>query len=159
MSKWADSVLEIDDIYDYLRFTKYNIGNSMVRHQDGKFYNINYNNNKYNSNYTLIIFLSNVEGGELKIYNNDNEYYYIKPKKGAICIINQNTEHEALPVLKGIKYNIRTDLLKLNKCENEYTSRELILDNNSSVCKVCISNSKNYGTLEKATQPNITSLA
>lgn len=105
-----DIMPKIDEIYDYLRFTKYKVGNSMVRHLDGKF-----NNNFYNSNYTLIIFLSDAEGGDIRVYNNDNTYYDIKPKKGAICIINQNTEHEVLPVLNGIKYNIRTDLLELKK--------------------------------------------
>lgn len=102
-----------DNLYSVLRFTKYLKGDKMIKHSDAKFENQKIGDNYYDSNYTMLVFLSEFKGGELRIYTNNCEYYDIQPTRGDIIIFNHNVPHEVLEVSEGIRYNIRTDVLTL----------------------------------------------
>lgn len=109
--KIGDLVDKNLELYDNLRFTKYEKGNFMVKHLDNKFKSFKINNKYYSNDYSVIIFLNTTRGGDLRMYN-DSTYYDIQPKMGSVVIFHQDLNHEALPVKNGVKYNIRTDLVE-----------------------------------------------
>lgn len=158
------------NLYDNLRFTKYEKGNYMVKHLDNKFRSFKINDKYYTSEYSVIIFLNTSNGGNLRIYN-DSTYYDIQPKMGTVVVFHQDLNHEALPVINGVKYNIRTDLIEeittgLNlsgslvklptgKVLNLVKPKALVHDSNGSISGI----NQLTGTLGTAPQTSITSVS
>lgn len=88
---------------EQFRFYKYQSTQRFKRHIDGRFKR----NEKEESRITFMIYLNDdFEGGETTF-----DDISIKPKTGAaLCFIHEQ-KHEGSPVLSGIKYVIRTDVM------------------------------------------------
>lgn len=85
------------------RFYKYRVGEEFRPHRDGSFVR----NSKERSAYTLLIYLNDtIEGGETAFPK-----HVIQPKTGAAIIFKHEIRHAGLPIKKGIKYVLRTDIM------------------------------------------------
>lgn len=92
---------------EQFRFYKYESSQRFKRHIDGRFKR----NEIEESRITFMIYLNDdFEGGATKFDN-----VTIAPKRGtALCFIHEQ-KHEGCPVLEGIKYVIRTDVMYRKK--------------------------------------------
>jgi len=88
-------------LYDNLKFIKYEEGEFSIKHIDNK---------HCNSLYTIIIFLNETDGGDLRIHNKNNHYDF-SSKTGRVVIFHKDLFHEVLPVLNSISYRIKTDII------------------------------------------------
>lgn len=90
-----------------LRFYKYLPGMRFKGHQDGSFIR---NINEWSS-FTFMVYLNEVEkGGETKFLNT-----LIPPKTGQALIFKHELWHEGSPIIEGIKYVLRTDIMYRRK--------------------------------------------
>ena len=92
---------------EQFRFYKYESSQRFKRHIDGRFKR----NEIEESRITFMIYLNDdFEGGETKFDN-----VTIEPKKGtALCFIHEQ-KHEGCPVVEGLKYVLRTDVMYRKK--------------------------------------------
>lgn len=89
------------------RFYKYLPKQYFRLHKDGSFIR----NTKEWSAYTLIIYLNDdLEGGDTTF-----PQFSVKPKAGAAIIFKHNILHAGEPVLSGVKYILRTDIMYRRK--------------------------------------------
>jgi len=89
------------------RFYKYFPGQQFKPHQDGSYIR---NIHEWSS-YTFMIYLNEVkEGGATKFATRE-----ITPETGKALIFRHELIHEGCPVLKGIKYVLRTDIMYKRK--------------------------------------------
>ena len=108
-----------------LRVYKYEKGMSFGRHYDGSNRIDRYDGG--NTEITVLIYLSNCEGGATRFYlplknngkrkNNGSDGIAFVPQAGAILMHmhgDRCLEHEADPVLNGVKYVLRTDIVFAN---------------------------------------------
>ncbi|TAG92153.1 MAG: 2OG-Fe(II) oxygenase [Bacteroidetes bacterium] len=88
---------------EQFRFYKYEINQRFKRHIDGRFIR----NENEESRITFMIYLNDdFEGGETTF-----DEIKIKPKIGnALCFIHEQ-KHEGSPVITGIKYVLRSDVM------------------------------------------------
>lgn len=88
---------------ELFRFYKYEPGQRFKRHIDGSYIR----NEQEVSYFTLMIYLNDdFEGGETSF-----EGYKIVPKKGQALIFEHSLRHAGEPILKGVKYVLRTDIM------------------------------------------------
>jgi len=109
----------VDNIYGELRVTKYEKGQFCGEHTDNKFMNYKHNDKIINSKYTFMLYLSDCEGGDLILNMSNFKKITIKPKMGSIIIFDQSIYHSAKPVIQGVKYNLRTELITYGYDENQ----------------------------------------
>ena len=98
-------------INNRLRFLKYDAGGNFKRHSDGCYSD---KNNNTMSMITILIYLNeNYEGANTTFFNDsrDTKGFSLDPKIGIVCLMDQDIEHEVPPLLNGIKYAIRTELM------------------------------------------------
>lgn len=88
---------------EMFRFYKYEASQRFKRHIDGRFKR----NKNEESRITSMVYLNeNFEGGETKF-----DELTIYPKTGsALCFIHEQ-KHESIPITKGIKYVLRSDVM------------------------------------------------
>lgn len=105
------------------RFTRYSEGHHFKPHKDGLF--VLHDN--YRSIYTVMLYLNDsFEGGTTKFYETDPlqkvsgdteallqvaPKVNLIPKTGTLVIFNHDALHEGLPITKGKKYVLRTDII------------------------------------------------
>lgn len=89
------------------RFYKYFPGQQFKPHQDGS-----YLRNKHEwSSFTFMIYLNeDMTGGETRFLNCS-----IEPKTGKALIFKHELIHEGCPVIEGMKYVLRTDVMYRRK--------------------------------------------
>eukprot|EP01116_Phalansterium_solitarium_P013387 TRINITY_DN30746_c0_g1_i1.p1 TRINITY_DN30746_c0_g1~~TRINITY_DN30746_c0_g1_i1.p1 ORF type:complete len:292 (+),score=62.25 TRINITY_DN30746_c0_g1_i1:295-1170(+) len=102
------------ELNDLIRFCKYNPGGLFGAHRDG----IYIRSDTQRSMYTVMLYLnSDFEGGETNfLHGADEEHvqgvsYSLKPEAGSCLVFLQDLLHEGLPLLSGLKYMLRTDLV------------------------------------------------
>lgn len=88
---------------ELFRFYKYEPGQRFKRHIDGS-----YIRNEHEASYfTLMIYLNDdFEGGETTF-----DSHTIRPKKGQALVFEHGLRHAGEPLLSGIKYVLRTDIM------------------------------------------------
>lgn len=92
---------------ELFRFYRYDINQHFNWHYDAP-YQRNQNERSF---YTFIIYLNeNFEGGETAF-----DRFEVKPKIGDAIIFSQELEHAGLPIKKGRKYILRTDIMYSNQ--------------------------------------------
>lgn len=94
-----------------IRFYRYGKGQRFGRHVDDS---VEVSPNGV-TKYTLLIYLSDVVGGETVFYNHrGRKVVAVCPKPGRVLLHrhgNECLEHEALPVVEGTKYVLRSDVI------------------------------------------------
>ena len=88
---------------EMIKFYRYDKGQRFKRHKDGRYKA----NSAIESRLSFLIYLNDdYEGGETKFQN-----IKIKPKQGmALCFVHE-LWHEGLPIIKGRKYMLRSDVM------------------------------------------------
>lgn len=90
-------------INEFFRFYRYEPGQQFRKHRDGSFIR----NEREASYYTLMIYLNDdFKGGETSFAD-----VTIKPREGSMLIFNHQLEHAGNPVVEGVKYVLRTDIM------------------------------------------------
>jgi len=88
---------------ELFRFYKYEAGQEFKRHRDQSYIR----NETEASYYTFMIYLNDdYEGG-----NTTFNQMAIHPKRGLALIFLHDLEHEGSPIIKGVKYVLRTDIM------------------------------------------------
>ncbi len=121
---FTDGIWQKDDLNTNFRLCKYNPTNFFKKHVDEGYHPVTKN---HRSLKTCMVYLnSDFEGGETVFYFNEKYSYSLKADLGTCLIFNQNILHEGMPVLSGLKYFIRTDILykKIASTQNETLTPE-----------------------------------
>lgn len=95
------------------RFLKYNEGGYFARHSDSY-----YKTNTTISQITILIYLNDdYEGAYTTFYSSpyDKDGIILKPKKGMVCLMDQDIGHSVPELKSGTKYVIRTELMYINE--------------------------------------------
>jgi len=83
---------------------RYNPGQNFALHSDASFIR----NEKERSFQTILIYLNeDYEGGETEFFGMET----FSPKTGSAILFMHHLMHEGMPVLSGIKYALRTDVM------------------------------------------------
>ncbi|KAI6647682.1 hypothetical protein LOD99_8647 [Oopsacas minuta] len=94
-----------------IKIMKYTSGGHFTPHFDGPWVP----REDESSVYTVLIYLNtNYTGGETKFIDEKDRkhvYHKVKPCVGMGLIFNHDTFHEGTPVLKGVKYLLRTEMM------------------------------------------------
>jgi len=91
------------------RFLKYKKGGFFARHSDG-----NYRTDKEISLITILIYLNDdYTGAYTTFYEDpsDNKGIELLPKVGMVALMDQDIGHAVPPLIDGIKYVVRTELM------------------------------------------------
>jgi predicted 2-oxoglutarate/Fe(II)-dependent dioxygenase YbiX len=93
-----------------LRILKYTPGDMFVMHRDGNYMTPNMSEI---SQYTVLVYLNDeYEGGFTTYYNSAGEAGVpVIPKKGSVVIQHQSCLHCVPPLISGIKYAMRTEVM------------------------------------------------
>jgi prolyl 4-hydroxylase len=93
-----------------LRILKYAPGDMFVKHRDGNYMTPD---GKEISQYTVLVYLNDgYEGGYTTYYNTaDGPGVPVIPKKGSVVIQHQSCLHSVPPLVSGIKYALRTEVM------------------------------------------------
>lgn len=110
---YTNGTWQKDHLYYNFRICKYNPTNFFKKHVDNGSHPDEKN---HRSLKTCMVYLnSDFEGGETTFYFNgkhdEQNVYSLKAGMGSCLIFNQNILHEGMPVISGLKYFIRTDIL------------------------------------------------
>lgn len=95
---------------EHLRILKYAPGDTFVMHRDGNYMTPD---GKEISQYTVLVYLNdNYEGGYTTYYNSpDGIGVPVIPKRGSVIIQHQSCLHSVPPLISGIKYALRTEVM------------------------------------------------
>lgn len=105
---------QFHSINERLRFLKYETDDNFNRHSDACYSD---ESNNISSMITILIYLNeNYEGANTTFFtnSNDNKGFSLVPKIGMVCLMDQDIQHEVPPLLNGIKYALRTELMYEN---------------------------------------------
>lgn len=91
---------------DMFRISKYITGQDFPPHVD----TVYARDDQYAGMHTILIYLSECEGGETRLINND-VYHDVKPYPGRALVFYHYYVHAGLPVLGGVKYIARTEVM------------------------------------------------
>jgi len=112
---WDEGLWELSGLNERFRYYRYGEGQTFKPHFDGA-----YEQGKFHKSFLTLLFYLNddFEGGETKFYqwqggwyNNDTPTYIITPKKGQALLFAHLQLHEGAPVISGVKYVLRTDVM------------------------------------------------
>lgn len=91
---------------DMFRISKYVTGQDFPSHVD----TVYARDDQYVGMHTILIYLSECDGGETRLLNG-NVYHDIKPFPGRALVFYHHSVHAGLPVIKGVKYIARTEVM------------------------------------------------
>lgn len=95
-----------------LRFLKYSPGQRFRMHSDGCYITADGNQRSF---LTLQLYLNTVlEGGETVLYSDEdveNAHLKVPCKPGQVFLFDHDWFHEGAPVVRGVKYCVRTDVM------------------------------------------------
>lgn len=101
----ADSPVGLNE---RLRFYRYGPGQEFKPHFDGGYQRLNGDR----SEFTFLIYLNDdFVGGETKFFDPD---LLVKPKTGNLLVFYHHQAHSGEPVLSGVKYVLRSDVMYRN---------------------------------------------
>lgn len=90
-----------------LRFYRYARGQRFKMHRDGRFER----DNGERSKLTLLLYLNDdLQGGHTRVLTAQGEFD-IAPRQGSALCFKHELRHEGAPILEGLKYVLRTDIM------------------------------------------------
>lgn len=101
---------KLEKLNSRFRFYRYTPGQEFKPHIDGKYRE----SENCESKLTLLLYLSEpLSGGETSFFNlmEDRLRFKIKPKVGQVLIFDHHQLHSGDPILSGVKYVLRTDVM------------------------------------------------
>lgn len=101
---------ELEKLNSRFRFYRYTPGQTFKPHIDGKYKE----SENCESKLTLLLYLSEpLSGGETTFFRNIGEKVRVilKPEIGKVVIFDHHQLHSGDPVVKGVKYVLRTDVM------------------------------------------------
>lgn len=101
------TAIELNELF---RFYKYTEKQRFKKHRDGSFER----NESEFSAYTFMVYLNHDYSGGETTFNEIT----VDPKKGTALIFRHELKHEGKPIIDGIKYVLRSDIMyRLNKID------------------------------------------
>lgn len=103
-------VWKLSKLNNRFRYYRYGVGQKFSPHIDGKYKE----SENCESKLTLLIYLSeDFIGGETTFFDQteDNIRFKVVPKLGQVLVFDHHQLHSGDPVLEGIKYVLRTDVM------------------------------------------------
>lgn len=101
VTKFGNS--EAIGLNELFRFYRYEPGQRFKKHKDGSYVR----NEMEASQFTLMLYLNDdFEGGETSF-----EDHIIRPEKGQALIFEHGLKHAGEPIVSGVKYVLRTDIM------------------------------------------------
>lgn len=110
LPKTYKDVWKLSKLNTRFRYYRYGVGQKFSPHIDGKYKE----SENCESKLTLLIYLSdNFTGGETTFFDQteDNVRFKVIPKLGQVLVFDHHQLHSGDPVLEGIKYVLRTDVM------------------------------------------------
>jgi hypothetical protein len=89
------------------RFYRYDIGQKFARHTDGYFERPNGDR----SHFTFMVYLNDGFEGGATAFHQSRPSLLITPERGMALVFYHRQLHEGMPVVKGRKYVLRTDVM------------------------------------------------
>lgn len=114
LPKIFKDVWHLEKLNSRFRFYRYEKGQTFKPHIDGKYKE----SDTCESKLTLLIYLSdNFIGGETTFFDQteDKLRFKVKPKLGQVLVFDHHQLHSGDPVIDGIKYVLRTDVMYTKK--------------------------------------------
>lgn len=105
---------QLEKLNSRFRFYRYTAGQTFKPHIDGKYKE----SENCESKLTLLLYLSEpILGGETTFFRHTEEdiRFKLKPEIGQIVIFDHHQLHSGDPVVKGVKYVLRTDVMYTKK--------------------------------------------
>lgn len=105
---------QLEKLNTRFRFYRYEKGQTFKPHIDGKYKESDICESKL----TLLIYLSeDFTGGETTFFTKteDELRFKVKPKLGQVLVFDHHQLHSGDPVIEGIKYVLRTDVMYIKK--------------------------------------------
>lgn len=103
-------IWQLNKLNSRFRFYRYEAGQTFKPHFDGKYVE----SNLCESKLTLLIYLSErFTGGETTFFDGTEDKLRLKivPKLGQVLIFDHHQLHSGDPVMSGVKYVLRTDVM------------------------------------------------
>lgn len=102
-------ISKVSGLNSRFRFYKYSVGQRFKQHQDGSYIK---SINEW-SEFTFMVYLNDdFQGGETKFIRS-----IVRPKRGCLLLFKHELIHEGCPVLEGVKYVLRTDVMYKRKLD------------------------------------------
>ena len=114
LPKIFKDVWHLEKLNSRFRFYRYEKGQTFKPHIDGKYKE----SDTCESKLTLLIYLSeDFIGGETSFFDQteDKLRFKVKPKLGQVLVFDHHQLHSGDPVIDGIKYVLRTDVMYIKK--------------------------------------------
>ena len=114
LPKIFKDVWHLEKLNSRFRFYRYEKGQTFKPHIDGKYKE----SDTCESKLTLLIYLSeDFIGGETSFFDQteDKLRFKVKPKLGQVLVFDHHQLHSGDPVIDGIKYVLRTDVMYTRK--------------------------------------------
>lgn len=114
LPKTFKDVWHLEKLNSRFRFYRYEKGQTFKPHIDGKYKE----SDTCESKLTLLIYLSDdFTGGETTFFTKteDELRFKIKPKLGQVLVFDHHQLHSGDPIIEGIKYVLRTDVMYTRK--------------------------------------------
>lgn len=89
------------------RYYRYDIGQRFARHTDGYFERTN----GERSHFTFMVYLNDGFEGGATAFHESSPSLLITPERGMALVFYHRQLHEGMPVVKGRKYVLRTDVM------------------------------------------------
>ena len=112
---WDEGLWEISGLNERFRYYRYGPNQTFKPHFDGE-----YKQSKFHKSFLTLLFYLNDDftGGETKFYQWQGGRYdskapthIITPQKGQALLFAHQQLHEGAPVVSGVKYVLRTDVM------------------------------------------------
>eukprot|EP00002_Diphylleia_rotans_P016052 TRINITY_DN3118_c0_g1_i5.p1 TRINITY_DN3118_c0_g1~~TRINITY_DN3118_c0_g1_i5.p1 ORF type:complete len:247 (+),score=48.60 TRINITY_DN3118_c0_g1_i5:127-867(+) len=102
---------EMSGVNERFRFLKYTPGDFFAPHMDGCYCRPDYSEH---SKMTVMLYLSEVtSGGETRFLHSSSDDIHVDfvPRQGSVLIFDHRILHEGRPIVEGVKYAIRSDVM------------------------------------------------
>jgi predicted 2-oxoglutarate/Fe(II)-dependent dioxygenase YbiX len=97
------------------RYYRYDPGQKFDRHTDGCFQR----DNGERSHLTFMIYLNEGCDGGATAFHNFHPSLLVRPETGKALVFNHRRLHEGMPVIRGRKYVLRTDVMYRRRTRND----------------------------------------
>jgi prolyl 4-hydroxylase len=105
VQEWFD--WKLVGLNERFRFYRYDIGQRFAPHSDGHFERAN----GERSHFTFMVYLNDGFEGGATAFHQSRPSLLITPERGMALVFYHRQLHEGMPVVKGRKYVLRTDVM------------------------------------------------
>lgn len=98
---------KLQGLNERFRFYRYDVGQRFARHTDGYFERLN----GERSHFTFMVYLNDGFEGGATAFHQSRPSLLVTPERGMALVFYHRQLHEGMPVVRGRKYVLRTDVM------------------------------------------------